>query len=94
MHMVILDNDENKEFKPFAVAIQIDTLEDLANLVKRFNMTADMIDLKYKPEKDRPKGKADRIETIAIWRYLEEKYRVFEHYLEGDQKKKKRSSKK
>lgn len=78
MHMVILDNDENTEFRPFAIAIQIEDLSDLAELVKRFGLSTITVNNKYRATGKKPRGNTDRVEIVAIWRYLEAKYRVFE----------------
>lgn len=78
MQLVILDNDENTEFKPFSVIISIDTMGDFADLVKRFSLTSKEVNMYCTPRRDNPSGQAKSVHLISIWRLLESKFKIFE----------------
>jgi hypothetical protein len=78
VQIVLLDRDENEEFKPFDIALSIDTLEDLAELVKRFGLSDVTVNKMYRASGTPPVGNTPEMEIASIWIYLEAKYRVFE----------------
>lgn len=76
MQIVILDNDENTEFKPFSIAVSIDTIGDLAELINRLEPSYRQIKSVVTSD-EFLKETADVEDLMAIRLYLRAKYKVF-----------------